>query len=64
MFGASKHQYKLNPPVDTAFVHKVEEKYHFRLPEDYFKFITEVGDGGAGSVLQIHLHHDRLCLMK
>lgn len=48
MFGASKHQYKLNPPVDTEFVHMVEEKYHFKLPEDYFQFITQVGDGGAG----------------
>lgn len=48
MFGVSGHQYKLNPPVDLAFVRAVEEEYHFRLPEDYVQFITEVGDGGAG----------------
>ena len=48
MFGVSAHQYKLNPPVSRTFVHDVEEKYHFLLPEDYVQFITEVGDGGAG----------------
>ncbi len=48
MHGASEHQYKLKPPVDLAFVRAVEEEYHFRLPEDYVQFITEVGDGGAG----------------
>lgn len=47
-FGASRHHYKLNPPVSKAFVREMEEKYHFRLPEDYVQFITEVGDGGAG----------------
>lgn len=48
LFGASKHQYKLNPPISASFVHEVEEKYGFTLPKDYFSFITEVGDGGAG----------------
>ncbi len=48
MFGVSAHQYKLHPPVDMAFVREMEERYHFRLPEDYVQFITEVGDGGAG----------------
>lgn len=48
MFGASKHQYLLNPPIRKSFVRGVEERYGFRLPEDYFYFITEVGDGGAG----------------
>lgn len=48
MFGASAHQYKLNPPLSKTFVHEVEEEYHFLLPEDYVQFITEVGDGGAG----------------
>ncbi|MDE6925030.1 MAG: hypothetical protein K2P59_07185 [Acetatifactor sp.] len=35
LFGASAHQYKLNPPVSRTFVHDVEERYHFLLPEDY-----------------------------
>ncbi len=48
MFGVSRHQYRLKPPVDLTFVRAVEEEYHFQLPEDYVQFITEVGDGGAG----------------
>ncbi len=48
LFGASRHKYKLNKPIDAQDVHNIEQKYCFTLPEDYFKFITEVGDGGAG----------------
>ena len=48
MFGASRHQYRLNPPIEKSFVRRVEERYGFQLPEDYFHFITEIGDGGAG----------------
>ncbi len=48
MFGVADHQYRLASPVDLAFVRTIEEKYHFRFPEDYVQFITEVGDGGAG----------------
>lgn len=48
IFGASEHQYKLNPPIRKSFVREVEKRYGFQLPEDYFKFITEIGDGGAG----------------
>jgi len=47
-FGAFGHQYKLNQPIQASFVRRVEERYGFTLPEDYFRFITEVGDGGAG----------------
>lgn len=47
-FGASTHKYKLNPPISVSFVRNIEEKYGFTFPEDYFQFITEVGDGGAG----------------
>ena len=48
VFGAEKHKYELNPPIETVKVRAIEEKYGFTLPEDYFKFITEIGDGGAG----------------
>lgn len=47
-FGASKHRYQFRPPLAADFVRKAEGQYGFRLPEDYFRFITEIGDGGAG----------------
>lgn len=48
LFGASTHQYRLNPPISESFVRNVETQYGFTLPEEYFQFITEIGDGGAG----------------
>ncbi|MBD5129422.1 MAG: SMI1/KNR4 family protein [Ruminococcaceae bacterium] len=48
VFGASKHKYRLNAPVSADFVRNAQEQYGFTLPEDYFRFITEIGDGGAG----------------
>lgn len=60
LFGASKHQYKLNPPLNAAVVRLVEEKYNFTLPEDYFQFITEIADGGAGPDYGIMSFEDSL----
>ena len=54
MFGASKHRYRLNSPLKESFVHRIEEKYGFTLPEDYFRFITKIGDGGAGPAYGIN----------
>lgn len=48
LFGANQHRYQLNPPLSASFVRETEEQYSFTLPEDYFQFITEIGDGGAG----------------
>lgn len=67
LFGASKHQYRLNPPINAAVVRAAEEKYHFTLPEDYFRFITQIANGGAGrdygvrsfeESLMSHVHND------
>ncbi len=38
----------INPPISKQEVRNLEEKYHFKLPRDYFWFITEIGDGGTG----------------
>lgn len=48
LFGTKKHKYRLNPSISVSFVRALEEKYEFSLPDDYFRFITEIGDGGAG----------------
>ena len=34
LFGASRHQYKLNPPIRVSYVRDVEERYRFELPEE------------------------------
>lgn len=54
MFGAETHQYRLGPAVPEEFVREAEEKCGFTLPEDYRRFITQVGDGGAGPDHGIH----------
>lgn len=47
LFGSSTHGYKLNPVISGEFIRTIESEYSFTLPEDYFRFITEIGDGGA-----------------
>ena len=46
-FASKNHKYKLNPPIDKNKVIELEKQYGFKLPEEYFWFITEVGNGGA-----------------
>jgi hypothetical protein len=48
VFGASFHEYKLNPPLPVSVVEAFEERHGGTLPEDYRHFITEIGNGGAG----------------
>lgn len=37
----------LRPPVEMEQVCAWEKKYGVKLPEDYFTFLTEIGDGGT-----------------
>ena len=46
--GADEHKYVLNPPLSPNSLHAIETKYEITLPEDFFWFLTEVGNGGAG----------------
>jgi len=48
IFGASKHKFQLNPVATTKQVIEFENKYNFSFPDEYRRFILEVGDGGAG----------------
>lgn len=60
LFGASGHQYKLNPPLEAAVVRSIEEAYQFTFPKDYFQFITQVANGGAGPDYGIMQFEDSL----
>ena len=48
VFGAGVHQYRLNPPLPASVVEAFEARHGVSLPEDYRRFITEIGNGGAG----------------
>jgi SMI1 / KNR4 family (SUKH-1) len=48
VFGASDHSYALAPPVDTVLLRLVETALEAPLPADYRRFLTLIGDGGAG----------------
>lgn len=47
-FGSQKHKYTLNPCLNESQVQAIEQQYNFKLPDIYRRFITEVGNGGAG----------------
>ncbi|MDO5066710.1 MAG: hypothetical protein Q4D96_05485 [Propionibacteriaceae bacterium] len=48
VFGTSHHDYILHPPVSIDTVRSYEARRGISLPEPYVRFVTEVGDGGAG----------------
>ena len=48
IFGTSKHHYRLVPPLPEETVAAFEREHRIILPEDYRRFVTEVGDGLAG----------------
>lgn len=48
VFGADAHHFRLNPRLPEADVLKFERRYNVRLPEDYRRFLTFIGNGGAG----------------
>ena len=48
VFGAESHQFKLNPVVRKSVVANFEKKHQVLLPDEYRRFITEIGNGGAG----------------
>ena len=47
VFGADLHEYKLRPRANEPDVGAFERRYSLRLPDDYRRFLTEVGNGGA-----------------
>lgn len=48
VFGADAHGFLLNPKLAETDVVAFERTYHVVLPRDFKRFLTAVGDGGAG----------------
>lgn len=48
VFGAEKHQYRINPVLPIEEIRKAEEERHVRFPQEYVFYLTRVGNGGAG----------------
>ena len=48
VFGAGEHCFKLNAPPSEQEVQRFEALHRIQLPPDYRRFITIIGNGGAG----------------
>jgi hypothetical protein len=48
LFGASTHEYTLNPALTLEQARAFEAVHKVELPEEYVAFLTQLGDGGAG----------------
>ena len=48
VFGASSHKYQFAPPIDMKEVLAFEQKHDIKLPENYVRILTELGNGGPG----------------
>jgi len=48
IFGAESHNFVLRPTLVEAEVANFERQHKISLPSDYRKFLTAVGNGGAG----------------
>jgi hypothetical protein len=48
VFGSESHGFVLNQPLPAVAVRTFEADHRIRLPDDYRRFLTELGNGGAG----------------
>lgn len=58
IFGADSHQFKLNPVVRKSVLKNFETKHCVVLPDDYRRFLTEIGNGGAGPYYGVFKFHE------
>lgn len=47
-FGSDYHSYKFNDCLSSEKITKFEEQHNVSLPNDYRRFINEIGNGGFG----------------
>ena len=48
VFGANRHEWKMNDPISNIVLLNIEKDFNVTFPEEYRRFLLEVGDGGAG----------------
>ena len=48
VFGAEAHKYGFRPTIPLEEVRAFEQEHQLRLPENYVRVLTELGNGGAG----------------
>ena len=60
IFGASDHKYHLNQKLEELDVASFEKQNSISLPQEYRKFILEVGNGGAGPYYGLQTMEDSL----
>jgi hypothetical protein len=46
--GALEHEYKLHPPLSEQALAAFEQEHRLTLPNEYRRFLAQVGNGGAG----------------
>ena len=63
-FGAGKHGYRLGPPLSVSRIAAFEVESGVALPEDFRRFVTEVGNGGAGPAYGWPDFHPELTLYR
>ncbi len=54
VFGSETHKYRFEKPVSLEKVRAFEEKHRMKLPENYVRVLTELGNGGAGPYYGLH----------
>ncbi len=47
-YGSKIHRYELAPVLPVSQVRDFEQRHNIKLPQGYFEFLTQVGNGGAG----------------
>jgi hypothetical protein len=52
--GAKVHRYRMNPCLNAQELAGFERRHGITLPEDYRRFLREVGNGGAGDEAGLH----------
>jgi hypothetical protein len=54
VLGSDRHQYKVNKPITKKEIDKFQQANKIQLPEEFYLFLTEIGNGGAGPYYGIY----------